>query len=50
MIAHRAALDILKGEKRNSTSELECDPTDPVPDHTDDEPELSPRAAWVSVR
>lgn len=45
-IAHRAALDILKGEKRKPTNELEFDPTDPVPDHPDDEPELSPRTAW----
>lgn len=46
-IAHRAALDILKGEKRRSTSELEFDPPDPVPDDLD-ELELSPRTVWYT--
>jgi RNA polymerase sigma factor (sigma-70 family) len=45
-IAHRAALDILKGEKRRPTCELEFDPPDPEPDHLDDEVERSPRMAW----
>lgn len=45
-IALRAALDILKGEKRKPTSELEFDPPDPDPDNIDDEPEPSPRTAW----
>jgi DNA-directed RNA polymerase specialized sigma24 family protein len=45
-IAHHAALDILKGVKRKSTSELEFDPTDPVSDSPDDESELSSRTAW----
>jgi DNA-directed RNA polymerase specialized sigma24 family protein len=45
-IAQRATLDILKGEKRMPTCELEFDPPDPEPDHLDDEPEHSPRTAW----
>lgn len=45
-IAQRAALDILKGEQRKPTRELEFDPVDPEPDHLDDEPETSSRTAW----
>lgn len=45
-IALRAALDILKGEKRKPTSELDFDPADPEPDNIDDEPEPSPRTTW----
>jgi DNA-directed RNA polymerase specialized sigma24 family protein len=45
-IAQRAALDILKGEKRKPTCVLEFDPPDPEPDYLDDEPENSPRTAW----
>ena len=43
-IAHHAALDILRGEKKESASELEFDPTDPRSDDPDDE--MSPRTAW----
>ena len=46
MIAMRTALDILKGVKRNATSELEFDPPAPELDDLDDEPKLSPRTAW----
>ncbi len=45
-IALRAALDILKGEQRKPTSELEFDPPDPEPNDTDDEPETSTATAW----
>jgi RNA polymerase sigma factor (sigma-70 family) len=45
-IAQRAALDILKGENRKPTRELEFDPPDPEPDEFEDEPEHSPRTAW----
>jgi DNA-directed RNA polymerase specialized sigma24 family protein len=44
-IAVRAAMDILKGEKRRPTCELEFDPPDLDTD-CGDEPELSPRVAW----
>jgi len=43
-IAHRAALDILKGVNKKPASELEFDPPDPVSDDPDDQ--LSPRTAW----
>ncbi len=45
-IAVRAAMDILKGEKRRPVSELEFDPPGPDTGCGDDEPELSPRVAW----
>jgi DNA-directed RNA polymerase specialized sigma24 family protein len=45
-IGQRAALDILRGEKKRPTCELEFDPRDPEPDHPDDEQERSPRTAW----
>jgi DNA-directed RNA polymerase specialized sigma24 family protein len=45
-IAQRAALDILKGEKRKPTCELEFDPPDPELDRLDDEPEHSAKTAW----
>lgn len=46
MIAQRAALDILKGEKRKPTCGLEFDPPDPEADDLDNEAGHSPRRAW----
>jgi DNA-directed RNA polymerase specialized sigma24 family protein len=45
-IAHRAALDILKGERRRPTCALEFDPQDHDTDDADDELDRSPRTAW----
>lgn len=49
-IAQRAALDILKGEQRDPTCELQFDPADPDPAHLDDEPDNSPRTAWYMAQ
>jgi DNA-directed RNA polymerase specialized sigma24 family protein len=45
-IAHRAALDILRGERRRPRCILEFDPTDHDSDDTDNELDRSPKAAW----
>lgn len=45
-IAHRSALKILEGEKRNPTITLEFDPYDPMSDQPDDDCGDSPRTTW----
>jgi RNA polymerase sigma factor (sigma-70 family) len=45
-IALHAALDILRGERRKPTGELDFDPADPEPNDLNEHPEPSPRATW----
>jgi DNA-directed RNA polymerase specialized sigma24 family protein len=45
-IAHRAALDILRGEARQQTCELTFDPPAQDSDDVDGAPELSPKMTW----
>ena len=45
-VAHRAALDILRGEERRPTCELGFDPPDPDSGESDEPPARSPRMAW----
>jgi DNA-directed RNA polymerase specialized sigma24 family protein len=47
-VAHRAALDILKGERRRLTCALEFDPQDHESDDADDELDRSPKTAWFA--
>jgi len=46
-VAHRAALDILRGEESRPTCELAFDPADSDPDRVHTEQERSLRMAWM---
>src|SRR5688572_5345904 len=45
-IAMRAALDILRGEKRRPHDELAFDPPDPITNEFDESPEFTARTEW----
>ena len=45
-VAQRKAIDILRGESRRPTSELEFDPPAHDAEDSDEEPDLAPRVAW----